>query len=348
MDKDNVVKVLLLGVGGNVSQGILKALHKSEINLYIVGACISSRSKGLYMCDEAMLCPYAADDDFISWVIATCKEKHIDIIMTGVEENIIELAKYKVLIEAETNAIFVSPSFEKLRIGQDKYLTCEWLRKNECNHPKYMLWSKSEDIEVFSKVAGYPIIAKPRHGKSASGIYVIHNEREAKKYSNLEGYVLEEYIGDSDKEYTVGCYLSRDKRNVYIIAMHRLLKNGTTVWAKTVHDPVIEEEAKKICLKYKPNGPLNIQMRMSNDNKPICFELNVRFSGTTAIRANFGFEDVKAQILEYVFNQGDISNCFNIIDGEVFRYDEELYLKSGTVEKMDEYGEITNVGCFRL
>ena len=75
MNNNKEIKVLLLGVGGNVSQGILKALRCSEIPMKIIGACVSPYSSGLYMCDESMLCPYANDKFFLDWVIKTSNEK---------------------------------------------------------------------------------------------------------------------------------------------------------------------------------------------------------------------------------------------------------------------------------
>jgi len=38
---DNKLVVLVLGVGGNVSQGILKALEISRLPCRVVGACMS-------------------------------------------------------------------------------------------------------------------------------------------------------------------------------------------------------------------------------------------------------------------------------------------------------------------
>lgn len=53
------IKILLLGAGGNVSQGFLKAIHsydftKEQVEVEVVGACISPESLGLYMCDKAL------------------------------------------------------------------------------------------------------------------------------------------------------------------------------------------------------------------------------------------------------------------------------------------------------
>ena len=75
-----MINVLVLGVGGNVSQGILKALRASDLDLHIVGACIGPLSTGLYMCDEACISPYANDPKFIGWLIDLCNEKKIDIV----------------------------------------------------------------------------------------------------------------------------------------------------------------------------------------------------------------------------------------------------------------------------
>ena len=53
------LKILILGVGGNVSQGIIKALKNSELNMELIGACISPQSIGLYMCEKAYISPYS-------------------------------------------------------------------------------------------------------------------------------------------------------------------------------------------------------------------------------------------------------------------------------------------------
>jgi hypothetical protein len=45
--------VLVLGVGGNVSQGILKALALCTLPVRVIGACISPLSLGLYTADRA-------------------------------------------------------------------------------------------------------------------------------------------------------------------------------------------------------------------------------------------------------------------------------------------------------
>ena len=342
-----MVNVLVLGVGGNVSQGIIKALRRSKMDLCIIGACISPFSVGLYMCDEAYLSPYADDGCFIDWLIDLCNRRNVDIILTGAEEIIRKIAEHINELRHRTHTVFVSPSHEQLIIGQDKFLTAQWLKENKCNHPKYCILNDTTSVREFTKKVEFPFIAKPRFGKGSNGIHMIHNYIELKQIQNLDNYVLEEYIGDYNSEYTVGCYCDRNGNLADMIIMHRLLSKGTTTWAEVVKNKKISREAKKICMAFRPQGPLNIQMRLDKTGEPVCFELNVRFSGTTAIRANFGFCDVEAMIREYVLEES-VESCFRIILGEVYRYDEELYLLGNATNEMKMKNEIVNMNKFHV
>lgn len=334
-------KILLLGVGGNVSQGILKALRESKLDLYIVGACVSEYSSGLFLCDEAFISPYANSDSFIPWVIDICNAKEIDMIMTGVEENIIALAKNIKQIQQQTKALFISSDYEQLQIGQSKLRTCQWLKQNDCNYPRFSVLSDEDSVKQLVQEVGFPLIAKPNHGKSASGIRIINNQNDLNQVLGFDDYVLEECLPGENGEYTVGCYCDKNGKLVDVIVMRRNLRRGTTVYSKVIHDTIIEEEARKIVSKYKPVGPLNIQMRMNKRGQPVCFELNVRFSGSTAMRTNFGYKDVKAMIMEYLYND-PIDECFHVTDGECFRYDNEFYLFGEEVTTISNHGHLKN------
>jgi len=342
-----MINVLVLGVGGNVSQGILKALRKTDLDLHIVGACISPLSTGLYMCDEACISPYANDDRFIGWLIALCNEKKIDIVLTGVEENIKAIAREIDTFRAGTKAVFISSTYEQLLVGQDKLLTCRWLKENGCNYPAFCELENKEESRALAAEYGYPLIAKPCSGKSAQGLLMIHNEEELESLIGTEGYVLQECLGTDKDEYTVGCYCNKNGELMDVIVMHRDLRHGTTVHAKVVDHPAIRAEAEKICRAYKPGGPMNIQMRVGKDGRAVCFEMNVRFSGTTAMRANFGFCDVEAMIREYILNE-KIDDCFHVRYGEAFRYDNEMYLFDDAVSDMQRDGKIEDMSVYDI
>ncbi len=253
--------ILILGVGGNVSQGIITAVRHSSIPHRIIGACISPESLGLYMCDTAYVSPYAQDPHFVDWVANLCMNESVDIVFTGVEEIITALETNRAAFESKTKAIFVSSTLDDLKIGGDKLLTSEWLKANGFNYPKYASNANSEEIERLIEQCGYPLIAKPRKGKGSSGIFKINSREDIAQLPDMD-YCVQEYLGDEKKEYTAACYIDKDGVQQEMIIMRRDLKYGTTFLAEIVDNSIIREECIKICAAFKPKGPLNIQLRI--------------------------------------------------------------------------------------
>lgn len=325
--KENLMcNILLLGMGGEVSKGILKAIKLSGISCKIIGACISKESEGLYFCDKAYLSPYASDPQMIDWLVDICNKEHIDLVLTGVEENTSTIAAHINYLKSRCRAVFRVSSQKQLEIGGDKLVTCEWLKNNGFPFPGYAALDDDAAVKQLVLKCGFPLIAKPRSGKGSVGVLLIQNEKELDSIIGKSGYVLQEYIGTEDTEYTVGCYFGMHGELPDPIIMKRKLKHGSSWKVEVVDNLCILEYARKICSTFKPNGPLNIQLRLNDQGIPVPFELNVRFSGTTPMRAHFGFCDVKAMLYESLY-QKPIDDCFHIRKGVAYRYTEEVYLE---------------------
>ena len=329
------INVLILGVGGDVSQGIIKALNQAELNLNIIGACVDSQSSGFYFCDKAYLSPFASSGDFIPWLIKICNYEKINIVMSGVEQIILKISENIELLKASTESAFVPAPIEKLLIGQNKLHTCQWLKENGLNYPEYASSSDDKELDILVKKVGFPLIAKPLFGKGSVGVIRINNAHELNNIKHRIDYVIQEYIGNDDNEYTVACYTDRDGKTYEPIIMRRRLKHGQTFIAEILENKDIRDEAISICKKFRVTGPLNIQLRLDKWNKPVCFEINVRFSGTLPIRSHFGFNDAKAMIMEYVLNY-KIDNEFSIRKGLAHRYIDEIYYEEGKIFKQSE------------
>lgn len=339
------IKLLVLGVGGNVSQGIIKALKNSDFGgskLNITGACISPESLGLFMCDKAVISPYAHEEAFLPWLIALCNRENIQMVLTGVEENIMAISSQLARFQSETKAVFIASDLDKLQIGQDKYLTCKWLSENGLHFPKYCLLEDEKAVEQLVAACGFPLIAKPRVGKGSNGVQKVDDRNGLKPLIGLKDYVLQECIGEETKEYTVGCYVDKSGILRETIVMHRKLEHGSTAMAEVVRDEAVKKEAERICEKFKPRGPLNIQMRKNDAGEAVCFELNVRFSGTTPMRTHFGFKDVEAMVKEYLL-QEPIEDCFRVREGIACRYTNEFYVTGNPMEQLKKEGVLNSL-----
>lgn len=334
-----LMNILLLGMGGNVTQGILKAIRASQLHCRIVGACVASSAAGLYMCDAAYISPYASDSAFLPWLRTVCLTERIDAVLSGVEEVLEILAAHRESLEEELHARFIVSGAEQLRIGNDKLETCRWLRHNNFSYPPFAVSEDADGVKLLAAKTGCRLIAKPRRSKSSHGIIRLRTEDDLRHIAGLAGYVVQEEIGTEREEYTVGCYTDKKGNFAGAIVMRRELQNGTTCKATVVRSQTIEREAAAICAAFRATGPLNIQLRLDAEARPIPFEVNVRFSGTTPMRACFGFNDVEAALREYVLNE-DVSGCFSVRSGTALRYWEEIYIDADAENALNEHGGV--------
>lgn len=331
-DSDMVLTVLVLGVGGNVSQGILKALSHSTLKLRIIGACVSRLGFGLYTVDRAYLSPPASDPLFVEWLIDVCRTERVDAILSGVEPVLYVLSQNARLIQAECDAIAIVSSPDKLAIGNDKFRLCQWLEEHDFHFPRFVAAQDAAAARGLVDLVGYPLIAKPRNGKGAYGLLEVHNDEELAHVVGLPNYVIEEYLGDADHEFTVGCFSDDEGAVRGTIVMRRTLMYGTTVYAEVGDYPDIRAEARRIAEALRPMGPCNVQMRLSH-GKAVCFEVNVRFSGTTPMRAHFGFNDVEAALRHYVLGEPAVDLPI-ITHGRAIRYWNELYISDDAPDQL--------------
>jgi carbamoyl-phosphate synthase large subunit len=318
------LNILVLGVGGNVSQAILKALRLASIPCRVIGGCVSPLSMGLYTVDHGYVSPAANDPAFLDWLVRTCKVEHVDAVLSGVEPVLEVLATHAEELRALTGAVALVSRPEVLAIGADKITTCQWLRDQGRNYPNFADASDRAAVEALASNCGYPLVAKPRRGKGSYGVVLLQNQRDLDCSIGRADYVIQEYLGDEASEFTVGCFSGRDGQVRGTIAMSRELLHGTTYRAEVGEFPEQREEAIRIVEALKPLGPSNVQMRV-HKGRPICFEINVRFSGTAALRARFGFNDVEATLRHYVM--GEESTELPVITaGIAVRYWNELYI----------------------
>jgi len=337
--------VLVLGVGGNVSQGILKALAMGSLPCRVVGACVSPLSYGLYTADAAYVSPAARDPAFVPWLVDICRREGVRAVLSGVEAVLTVLAVHRAEIERETGAHVIVSDPDVLAIGDDKLGTARWLAAHGCNAPQSADAADADAVASLVAACGFPLIAKPRAGKGYAGVLVLHTPADLAYATAQPAYLVQEYLGSDDTEYTAGCYSDRDGRVRGVIAMRRELQEGTTYKAEVGDYPAVRAETRRIAAALRPMGPSNVQMRVADDGRPVCFEINVRFSGTTPMRAHFGFNDVEAALRHYVLDEPAV-DLPDITSGVALRYWNEIYVDPTAVATLRQTGELADPHAF--
>jgi carbamoyl-phosphate synthase large subunit len=177
--------------------------------------------------------------------------------------------------------------------------------------PRTLAPETDAEIDGFS----FPAIVKPATGSGGSAfVFLARDSLEAKTYvtyirSNGHLPLLQEYVPESEGEYTVGV-LSLPNGEVWgAVAMRRLFHSKLSVLMRSEaglissgysqglirSEPEIEKTCIAIAKAMHSRGPFNVQGRVK-DGVFMPFEINPRFSASTYLRAMAGFHEIDAYI----------------------------------------------------
>ena len=304
------------------------------------------------MADTAYVSPLAQSERFMPWLVDVCKRERIQVVLSGSELVLEALAAHANMIREQTGAICVVSPPEVLRRGRDKLETCRWLQDCGLPAPRFAQLSDSTAVDALVSGCGFPLIAKPRFGKGSDAILTIRDERHLAEVVGatemllphlVTEMLLQEHLGDQDEEYTAGCFCDRTGELKGTIVMRRGLHTGTTARAELGSFPEVSEMAGAIVARLRPLGPCNVQLRQ-RDGQPVPFEINPRFSGTTAVRARMGFNEVDAAIRHFVLGE-DAPSLAGVKTGIALRYWNEVYVPSDAVAALRRDGRLEDVGA---
>ncbi|MBX3180173.1 MAG: ATP-grasp domain-containing protein [Candidatus Hydrogenedentes bacterium] len=337
--------VLVLAVGGNVSQGILKALARARRACRVVGADIRADHAGLFWVDRARVSPWAHEPEFLPWLIDCCRHEGVQLILSGAEPVLMALAQHRGRIEAETGACCLVSDWEVMETCDDKWKTAQWLAARGSEGPESAITDDPGSVDALAARCGFPLVAKPRRGGGARGFFAVQDAADLDYIRRKPGYLIQAYAGSPEQEYTVACFADRDGVLAPSCCMRRDLVAGTTFRATLGDFPDIRAAAESIVAALKPLGPCNVQLRQTNRG-PVCFEINPRFSGTAPIRAHYGYNDVEAAINHFLL--GEPVRLPLITRGEALRYWNEVYVEPEALEALREAGSLESPGQHAL
>ena len=91
--------------------------------------------------------------------------------------------------------------------------------------------------------------------------------------------------------------------------------------ARVVRIETLEQAIRRFGQLVAVEGPINLQLRLDREGCPSIFEINPRFSGTTAFRVVCGFNDPLRVALHYL--QGQPISQVEVRQVQIFRYLEQ-------------------------
>ncbi|WP_310604084.1 ATP-grasp domain-containing protein, partial [Anaerosporobacter sp.] len=198
-------KILVTAIGGNVANGILKIL--SEGNDEIYGCDINEFPVGMDKVKVFWRSDLAVSPEYIQNLLSKCQCYGITHIIP-VNESEIKVISDNIDLFESNNIKLIMQDKSVLDICLDKLNTMKYLDKFvPDNIPQTFTFDEFSDN-------GETYIAKLRNSCGSKFIknIVTRGELENLPYSNDE-YIIQEYLADSEEEYTIGLFASKDEVN---------------------------------------------------------------------------------------------------------------------------------------
>lgn len=319
-----VYKIAVTGVGGGCGQGILKSLLMTKRLLEIYPVDVTPLAAGLYFsgCMPGTVLP-KPEEDIDAWKVWAA-ETGIDLIIPGSDRDLPPLAK--VAQEWKRDHICrVAVSSEKLvEMADDKWKTIEGLESVGAAFADTWLDRAAFLRNIWS--TQWPVVLKPRFDAASRGFHLCNDIDEVDFYwERTQSPILQQYLeGD---EYTCALFYDIDHNYRARFAMRRWLRNGDTNRAEVVDLPHLNEFLDTVGKKlrpYNPFGPINLQLRDVPGRGPVIFEINARISGSSVMRAHFGYNEAD-MLVKHMLDRLPVTQPRTKM-GFAMRYWDELYL----------------------
>jgi len=323
-------RVLVTGAGSGVGQGIVKALRISDSPVTVVAADIAPMNAALYRADEAVIIPRVEQANALDHIVELLLQNRIDVVMIGSEFDLefFSLKKAEIELRAGVSVIVAPPA--TVAIANDKWLTAEFLRENGLPYAEAYLPKDQDDAVGRAETWGFPVVLKTRRGTSSRHVHIVRDSESLKKlFPGTPVPMLQRVIdipsSELGSEYTCSVFKTADGSMIGPFTARRTVRGGTS-W----HIEVAPFEALYAPLLALANaldffGSLNVQLMLTEEGA-IPFELNCRFSGTTAVRAHFGFNEPEMALRSFFYKEAVPTPAIRA--GVAMRYHEEVFVEN--------------------
>lgn len=356
------VTVLVTGVGGGVGQSVMKGLNlaterRGDVTYRIVGVDADPAASGLYRADAGYTVPMADDPTYVDRLAEIAREEAVDVVVPGSDPEVSAIADHRARIAAAGEAeVLVSPA-ETVEIGRDKLRTFQFLDDGGFETPETVL---AADADRIVDEVGFPLVVKPRYGSASTGLFVVTDERELESALELgdaesivQEYLLptawtDEALSRSDlerqvDEYSTETIVDEDGDIVHSLSNWRKMDDGVPSVAKVRPHDEVREACEEVVDELEVLGPVNLQARVTAAGVSF-FEINTRFTGSTAVRCAAGFNGPDALVRHVVLgadlDESDLA-FENLME---IRYKDEIYLGEAQFERAVETGYVEGGG----
>ena len=309
---------ILLAVCGSIAIGpnIISMLRDIDYINKIVGIDINSNNPGRFLVDKFYQAPKTNDDNYISFVLDLCINENIDVILcTSTQNSLIPLKKNEKLFN-KINVKIPGTNIEDLLIANDKGLMLTKVNESGIDCPNFLIPDNDKHFDSFLS-ENRSVIVKPRVSSGSRGFRILKdnyklsyndivgksdnsskivNTNEYRDILNDQGsfsdILMMEYLEGQD--YSVYSLANKGKSLVTIPFKRLNPKDGVSLISEVDMNECVIEYVQKIVKLFNLDWVLNIQLKLSPENKPLIYEINPRLAGSVILT-----KGAKCDLLKY-------------------------------------------------
>lgn len=283
---------------------------------------------GLYRGDDAVLIPKVESETALGWFLDFLPQRKIDAVLVGSEFDLAFFARHRQVIEAEIGTKVCASSPETVAIADDKFVTAEFFRRHGLPYARAIVPKSAAEARKAAQEYGLPVVLKSRTGTSARNVHIIYDLEEIDRtFGAIPNPMLQEFAGSPgdglQHEYTCSVFTGHDSALLGPFTARRTLRGGSSWVVEVGHFTWLHPLMIDVARALPSVGSINVQLR-DGPKGPIPFEINARFSGTTAIRAHFGFNEPEMYLRSFLLGEALAQPITRT--GVAFRYAEEVFV----------------------
>lgn len=167
---------------------------------------------------------------------------------------------------------------ECISLCRDKMKFYQFMKKNNLGNPiltKNLLETEPDQMK-------YPLVCKPRDGRSSQGLQFVKSPQELENLKRLEGaerYIVQPKI--EGRVVTVDVVRDPESGESAAVCRRELLRtlNGAGTSVQVFRDPKLEEICKEAAKRLGVKGCVNMEFLEEGEGSSRILECNPRFSG---------------------------------------------------------------------
>ncbi len=317
------MNILFTGVGRRIE--LLQAFRSAALVLHkelkIFGADMAGTAPALAYCDYTRKTVAMKDPAYISDLLRICQEDQIDLLIPTIDTDLLVLAENREIFQAAGTRVMISAP-EMVRICRDKNYTSRFFADLGLQAPMPV-----NDWKAYA--GGYPAFIKPKDGSSSVNAFKVENAEELAVYAaEIDDYIIQPFVDGT--EYTIDIFCNWDGIPLSVVPRERTqVRAGEVNKTKIELDQVMIEEAKAICRRFKPCGPITVQLiREKVSGTDYYIEINPRFGGGAPLSMKAGARS--AEMILKLLDGEEVPYCSSVADGAVYsRFDQSVCISEG-------------------